>query len=183
MDNERLVHGMEVLVLLLALFLLATAVPAGAGSATGSASNPKPARPAKLMPAPRPPVVVPASAPAGSTSTQPATTQRARIIVFDPFFHRPLWYHPFWYRPYAYPYANPATGTLKFAVEPDSGAKAQVYINGGLASEFQHKHSLRLDPGEYKIEVRKPGYQSQARIVHITAGETLRLDFRLSPTA
>lgn len=72
---------------------------------------------------------------------------------------------------------------MKFGVEPDSGAKAQVYINGGLASEFKHKHSLRLDPGEYKIEVHKPGYQSQTRTVHITAGETLRLDFTLSPAA
>ena len=114
----------------------------------------------------------------------PIGTHRARVVVMRPFFFPPFWYG--WYSPYPYyPYAyeTPITGTLKIEVEPENNTKAQVYINGALATEFKHKHSLRLHPGEYQIEVRKPGYQSQNRAVYVSPGETLRLDFDLTPAA
>ena len=75
------------------------------------------------------------------------------------------------------------TGTLKLRVSPKTSAKAHVYINDALASEFKHKRSLRLTPGRYQIQVRKAGYQSQSRTVHVTVGETLKLDFILAPAA
>lgn len=101
-------------------------------------------------------------------------------------------YNPYYYSsygPYGYgrlgyaPFQEPTTGTLKFQVTPKTGTKAQVYINDALASEFKHKRSLNLAPGEYRIEVRKEGYQSQSRTVRVTTGEALKLEFTLTQTA
>lgn len=85
-------------------------------------------------------------------------------------------YHPLQYQ-------EATIGTLKLRVSPKTSAKAQVYIDDALASEFKHKKSLRLTLGEYQIQVRKQGYQSQSRTVYVTVGETLKLDFILVPAA
>ena len=173
--------GMMLPIFLLGLLLFSSGVTAYGGAKAGSSSRPILTAPAKVVPAPRASVRAAATARAGQTSNQSVAVHRARIIILDPFWFDPFWHDPYWYRPYAYPHENLTAGTLKFRVEPQSNAEAQVYINGALASEFKHKHSLRLDPGEYRIEVRKPGYESQARTVHVTAGETLRLNFALTP--
>lgn len=168
----------------LALFLLSSGAIARAGNKAGGSAKPLVTVPAKVA-APTPRLASTTPAPSGLTSGQLVAVHRARVIFLDPFWFDPFWYEPYWHRPYVYPYEyeNPTTGTLKFRVDPEGKAEAQVYINGGLASEFKHKHSLRLDPGEYRIEVRKPGYQSQTQTVHVIAGETLRLDFTLSPNS
>lgn len=78
-------------------------------------------------------------------------------------------------------YQAQITGTVKLRVTPKTDTKAQVFINDALASEFKHKRSLSLAPGEYRIEVRKEGYQTEKRTVRVVLGETLKLDFALSP--
>lgn len=122
---------------------------------------------------------------AGSASGAPGGTQagshhRRVFILYDPFWYDPFWYDPYWYGPRLYDYDRTSTrGTLKLQVEPETDAKAQVYINGALASEFRHKHSLRLEPGQYEIEARRAGYRSEKQTVRVTAGETLKLNFSL----
>lgn len=101
---------------------------------------------------------------------------------YSPYYYSG--YGPYGYRGFGYSsFLEPTTGTLKFQVTPKTDTKAQVYINNALASEFKHKRSLNLAPGEYRIEVRKEGYQSQSHTVRVTTGETLKLEFTLAPTA
>ncbi|MCI0725088.1 MAG: carboxypeptidase regulatory-like domain-containing protein [Acidobacteria bacterium] len=101
---------------------------------------------------------------------------------YSPYYYSA--FGPYGYRGLGYgSYREPTTGTLKFQITPKTDTKAQVYINDALASEFKHKRSLNLAPGEYQIEVRKEGYQSQSRTVRVTAGEALQLNFTLVLTA
>lgn len=105
-------------------------------------------------------------------------------------------HHRYHYRPYGYGHGyshsyrygygpgycqGATTGTLNFEVTPKNSTEVKVYINEALASEFKHKKSLRLTPGQYQIQVRKEGFQSQSRIVYVTEGESLKLDFVLLP--
>lgn len=117
---------------------------------------------------------------AGVSLPAGAHPRRARVFFVDPF-----WYDPFWYYPYgasAYPMYQPAatTGGVELLVSPVAGPKAEVYVNGALAAQFAHKDTLRLAPGEYKVEVRKAGYTSQSRSVYVTAGHTLKLNLELA---
>ena len=111
-----------------------------------------------------------------------------RVYVHPYWWHRPYWYDPYYgYSPYRYRrypavYYEEDLGTVQVKVRPDDGAKAQLYINGALANEFKSKDKVKLKTGEYTIEVRKPGYESESRSVYVTAGKTLKLEFNLEPT-
>ncbi len=123
-------------------------------------------------------------APSMLLAAQPAARPVAVRRVYYPYWYRPYWYDPFygydpyWYRRYPAVYEE-TMGTVQVKVRPDDGAKARLYINGSLANEFKSKDKVKLKPGEYTVEVRKPGYESVARAVYVTAGKTLKLDFNL----
>jgi len=124
-------------------------------------------------------------APAISQASPP---HRRRTVIIrryyvHPYWHRPYWYDPFydpfWYRRPAYGDREETTGIVQVKVKPSDGPKAQLYINGALADEFKSKEKVKLKPGEYRVQVRKPGYESQSRTVYVTAGKTLKLEFHL----
>jgi hypothetical protein len=99
--------------------------------------------------------------------------------------------HGYWYGygydPYYGPHASESqaatNGRLELQVTPKTSIKAQVYIDGALASEFKRKQCLWLAPGTHRIEVHREGYQSQSHIIYVTVGKTLKLHFILTPSA
>ena len=115
-------------------------------------------------------------------SSRPGRTVIIRRYYHNPYWHRPYWYDPF-YDPYwynrSYGYREETTGTVQVKVKPDEGPKARLYINGALADEFKSKEKVKLEPGQYQVEVRKPGYESASRTVYVTAGKTVKLEFHL----
>ena len=123
-------------------------------------------------------------APAVSQAQPP---HRRRTVVIRRYYVHPYWYRPYWYDPFYAPYGydrypagyEETMGTVEVKVKPDEGLKARLYVNGALADEFKSKEKVRLKPGEYRIEVRKPGYESEARTVYVTAGKKLKLEFHL----
>lgn len=123
-------------------------------------------------------------APSVSLASPP---QRRRTVVrrvyVYPYYHRYYWYDPwydpFWYSRPGYVYTEEKMGAVQVKVKPDEGPKARLYINGSLANEFKSKEKVKLEPGEYLVEVRKPGYESESRNVYVTAGKTLKLEFHL----
>ncbi|MGH9779246.1 MAG: PEGA domain-containing protein [Candidatus Acidiferrales bacterium] len=120
-------------------------------------------------------------APAISQASPPhrRRTVIIRRVHIHPYWYRyDPWYDPFWYRRSPAVYEE-TTGTVQVKVKPSDGAKARLYINGALADEFKSKEKVRLKPGEYSIQVRKPGYESASRTVYVTAGKTLKLEFHL----
>ncbi|MGH9788003.1 MAG: PEGA domain-containing protein [Candidatus Acidiferrales bacterium] len=117
----------------------------------------------------------------GSSNTGRTAIIR-RVYVHPYYYHRYYydpWYDPFWYRGIPYGYSQENLGTVQVKVKPSDGPKARLYINGALADEFKSKEKVRLKPGEYSVEVRKPGYESATRNVYVTAGKTLKLEFHL----
>ena len=124
-------------------------------------------------------------APAVSQASPPHRRRVVRRVYVYPYgWHRPYWYDPYygydpyWYRRYPAVYEE-TMGTVEVKVKPDEGPKARLYVNGALADEFKSKQKVKLKPGEYSIEVRKPGYESEARTVYVTAGKKLKLEFHL----
>ena len=116
----------------------------------------------------------------GASATASAhSVRRAHFFRVDPFFY-PYSYYPYGFGSYGSQY-QATTGTLKLQADPQGESRTQVYLNGALAAEFKRKHTLQLQPGEYKIEVRKAGYQSLARSVYVTVGQTIELRFTLVP--
>lgn len=114
----------------------------------------------------------------GASATASAhSVRRAHFFRVDPFFYP---YYPYGFGPYGSQY-QATTGTLKLQADPQGETRTQVYLNGALAAEFKRKHTLQLQPGEYKIEVRKAGYQSLARSIYVTVGQTIELRFTLVP--
>ncbi len=82
-----------------------------------------------------------------------------------------------YYGDYGYP-----TGELKLQVRPRD---AQVFINGayaGTVDEFDGTfQSMRLEGGEYQVEIVLPGYEPLDFDVHITAGEKVTYKGDLLP--
>ncbi|MEO8197042.1 MAG: PEGA domain-containing protein [Thermoanaerobaculia bacterium] len=72
-------------------------------------------------------------------------------------------------------------GSLKLGIEPGD---ASVYLDGrflGTGRELARLRSgLIVDPGEHRIEVVRPGRQSQEKTFSVAAGEEVRLDIELA---
>ena len=86
-------------------------------------------------------------------------------------------YYGSYYGNYGYP-----TGELKLRVRP---REAQVFINGayaGTVDEFDGTfQSLRLEGGEYQVEIVSPGYEPLDFDVRITPGEKVTYQGDLLP--
>ena len=71
--------------------------------------------------------------------------------------------------------------SLKLGIEPGD---ASVYLDGrflGTGRELARLRSgLIVDPGEHRLEVVRPGRQSQEKTFSVGAGEELRLDIELA---
>lgn len=115
------------------------------------------------------------------------SSRSGRTIIIRRYYVHPYWYRPYRYDPFydpygynrSYGYREETTGAVEVKVKPDDGPKARLYVNGALADEFKSKEKVKLEPGEYRVEVRKPGYESAARTVYVTAGKTVKLEFHL----
>jgi len=71
----------------------------------------------------------------------------------------------------------PVAASIVTVIEPQSGRKRAVLTNGGGYFSLPN-----LPPGEYLVEVVKPGFQRAERTtVYLRAGATLILDLRLAP--
>src|ERR1700757_178226 len=67
-------------------------------------------------------------------------------------------------------------GKLKLHVAPP---QAYVFVDGHAISEASKCRTLKLSPGNHKIELVNYGYTPQVRDVVITAGETTDLEVSL----
>ena len=79
------------------------------------------------------------------------------------------------YDGYAYGYGNgSAAGELRLQVQPRD---AEVYVDGyyaGMVDEFDGTYQgLRLEEGEYHIEIVAPGYETIAFDVKIQPGRKI----------
>ena len=71
-------------------------------------------------------------------------------------------------------------GSLKLAIVPDD---ASVYLDGRFLGTGRELARLRagliVDPGEHRIEVVRPGRQSEEESFSVRAGEEVRLEIEL----
>ncbi|HVG07709.1 MAG TPA: PEGA domain-containing protein [Thermoanaerobaculia bacterium] len=72
------------------------------------------------------------------------------------------------------------TGRLRLDIEPSD---ASVYLDGrfvGTALDLQRsRNGLRLEPGEHRIAVVRPGRQAEEQEFTVAAGEDVELEFEL----
>ena len=72
------------------------------------------------------------------------------------------------------------TGRLRLEIEPSD---ASVYLDGrfvGTALDLQRsRNGLRLEPGEHRIAVVRPGHQAEEQEFTVAAGQELELEFEL----
>jgi hypothetical protein len=94
------------------------------------------------------------------------------FFYFDSFYDSYVFYPRTIVRYGDYGRYGYATGTLRLDVEPRD---AQVYIDGayaGLVDDFDGVfQSLRLEAGEYQVEIVLPGFETLAFDVRIFPGE------------
>ena len=71
-------------------------------------------------------------------------------------------------------------GSLRLEIEPDD---ASVYLDGRFLGTGRELARLRagliVDPGEHRIEVVRPGRESEEQTFSVRAGEEVRLDIEL----
>ncbi len=71
-------------------------------------------------------------------------------------------------------------GSVKLEIEPDD---ASVYLDGRFLGTGRELARLRagliVDPGEHRIEVVRPGRQSEEKSFSVRAGEEVRLEIEL----
>jgi len=93
------------------------------------------------------------------------------------------------YGPYGYGgYRDASTGNVRIEVSP-KGARDQieVYVNearAGVVDDFDgFAQRLRLEEGEYEIELRLPGYKPLRASIFVTRGNTYNLRGQLEALA
>ena len=71
-------------------------------------------------------------------------------------------------------------GRLRLEIEPSD---ASVYLDGrfvGTGIDLQRsRNGLRLEPGEHRIAVVRPGHQAEEQEFTVAAGQELELEFEL----
>lgn len=71
-------------------------------------------------------------------------------------------------------------GKLAIHVSPK---QAYLYVDDHAISEASKHHTLKLSPGDHKIELVNYGYTPETKTVTITAGQTTNLDVTLQPVS
>jgi len=61
--------------------------------------------------------------------------------------------------------------------------QAYVFVDDHAVGEASHLHSLKLGPGDHKVEVVNYGYSPDTRTVAITSGQVSKLEVALQPIA
>jgi hypothetical protein len=94
------------------------------------------------------------------------------------------WYGPGWGPGYGYPRGGyDYNGKVRLKVTPRD---AEVYVDGyyaGIVDDFDGNfQGLRLSPGGYKIEVRKPGFETLTYDVRVQSDRTITFRGDLQPT-
>jgi hypothetical protein len=76
--------------------------------------------------------------------------------------------------------SSDGSGRLRLEIEPSD---ASVYLDGrfvGTAVDLQRaRNGLRLEPGEHRIAVVRPGHQAEEQEFTVAAGEEVELEFEL----
>jgi hypothetical protein len=105
-------------------------------------------------------------------------------LAYSPWGWMPAFYgYPYGYGG-VYPYGGYDFGSLKIKVKPRD---AEVYVDGyfaGNVDDFDGTfQSLRLETGGYKIEIRKPGFETLYFDVHVQPDRTItyRGELRAAP--
>ncbi len=81
------------------------------------------------------------------------------------------WGDPFWaYGPY-YPIDTRGQVKIKDAEKFD-----QVYVNGAYAGTVKKTKNMRLNPGNYDIQINREGRQLLNRNVYVVSGKTVHID-------
>ncbi|MEW6323006.1 MAG: PEGA domain-containing protein, partial [Acidobacteriota bacterium] len=130
----------------------------------------------------------PYSGPYYSRPSRPVYVYRDPWRYYDPwgygsfglgyFYYSPYWGYPggygYGYPPYGRAYRYELTGGLRFKVTPKD---AEVWVDGyyaGIVDDFDGMfQSLRLEEGGYRIEVRKPGYNTLVYDVRVQIDRTI----------
>ena len=121
-------------------------------------------------------------------------------VYYDPFYYGPfqvgyLAYSPWGWTPafYGYPYGYAGSGyyqphgydlgRVKLKVRPRD---AEVFVDGyyaGTVDDFDGMwQSLRLDSGAYRIEIRKPGFETLNFDVRVQPDRTITYRGEMKPT-
>jgi hypothetical protein len=95
---------------------------------------------------------------------------------YDPYFRGDFYWSNYAWRPRTYYYGNNwdyDLGKLRLDIDQRD---AEVYIDGyyaGVVDEFDGVlQGLRLEPGNYRVEVALPGFEPLDFDVHVTPGRT-----------
>ena len=81
------------------------------------------------------------------------------------------WGDPFWsYGPY-YPIDNRGKIKIKDADKYD-----QVYVNGSFAGTVDKLKNMRMDPGNYDIQINRQGRDLVNRRVYVLSGKTVEIN-------
>jgi hypothetical protein len=108
-------------------------------------------------------------------------------LAYSPWGWTPAFYgYPYGYAGGAYPYRGYGydLGSVRIKVKPRD---AEVYVDGyyaGNVDDFDGVfQSLKLETGGYKIEIRKPGFETLHFDVHVQPERTItyRGDMRATP--
>lgn len=70
-------------------------------------------------------------------------------------------------------------GGLIFAVTPNDASVVLDGVVQGKASDFSGERYLRVEPGTYRLELRKAGYETHVREVYVS-GSLLRIEVTLA---
>jgi serine/threonine protein kinase len=79
------------------------------------------------------------------------------------------------------PTAAPTSGALArvtFAVQPEG---AEILIDDELLEAGEQPHAVSLEPGSYRVEIRKSGYESWVETLEVGANEAHVIHKRLDP--
>ena len=93
------------------------------------------------------------------------------------------------YGPYGYGgYREASTGEVRIEVSPKAARdEIEVYVNearAGVVDDFDgFAQRLRLEEGEYEIELRLPGYKPLRASIFVTRGNTYNLRGQLEALA
>ena len=97
----------------------------------------------------------------------------AAIVPGFGFWSYPYWGwgDPFWnWGPYYYPVETRGTIKLK-----DFNKHDEVYINGAYAGRVDKLKSIKLEPGQYQVQVRHQGKDLVDRNVYVVSGKTIEI--------
>ena len=85
----------------------------------------------------------------------------------------PRYWDPYWSNYPGYSYSVDTTGTVKIH---DSVKTDQVFLNGAFAGSSHDMKTMKLNPGNYRLEIRRDGREVLNSVVYVLTGKTVKID-------